>query len=97
MSSGRLRTAGVAGAYCSNSKISSRQTTAPGVQASFSPTGKGSRLTIWGMPPRARSRAMFRPPRNTDRPPVSNARFSAAGFVRKRLVGEAIAVRTPAR
>ena len=40
---------------------------------------------------------MFRPPRKTDRPPVSKARLSAAGLVRKKLVGEAIAVTTLAR
>jgi hypothetical protein len=32
-----------------------------------------------------------------DRPPVSNARLSAAGLVKKKLVGEAIAVRMLAR
>ena len=30
-------------------------------------------------------------------PPVSNARFSAAGFVRKKLVGDSIAARMLAR
>ena len=39
----------MAGAYWSSSKISSRYTTAPGVQASFSPTGNGARLTMLGM------------------------------------------------
>jgi hypothetical protein len=67
------------------------------VHASFSPTGKASLLTIWGMPPRARSRTMFRPPRRADIPPVSKARFSAAGFVQKKLVSAAMAVTRLAR
>ena len=40
---------------------------------------------------------MFRPPRTADMPPVSKARLSAAGLVKKKLVGEAIAVTMLAR
>ena len=40
---------------------------------------------------------MLRPPRRADSPPVSKARFSAAGLVQKKLVGDAIAVITLAR
>ena len=40
---------------------------------------------------------MFRVPRRTDTPAVSNARLSAAGLVSKKLVGDIVAVRMLAR
>ena len=67
------------------------------MHASCSPTFSTSRLTIFGMPPLARSRRKFWAPLNSESPPVSNARLSAAGLVGRKLVGASDAVMMLAR
>ena len=82
MSSGRADTCSVVGWYCSTSPIGSRATTAPGLSARLRPTSNASGSTILGIPPLFRRSSTKCPsPRTRLRPPVSNARLSAAGFV----------------
>ena len=72
------------------SASSSRSTTAPGVTARSVPTSNALRSVWDGIPPFLRtSRHQWRAPRATLRPPVSNARLSAAGLLARKLVGAA--------
>ena len=65
-----------------------RNTTLPGVAAMFLPTVKADRSTLRGSPPLVvRSVMKLRMPRMRLTPPVSKARFSAAGLVARKLVG----------
>jgi hypothetical protein len=78
----------VVGLYWISSIRSLRKTTLPGVAAMFSPTVKADRSTLRGSPPLVvRSVMKFRAPRRRLTPPVSNARFRAAGLVARKLVG----------
>ena len=71
----------VVGGYWMSSPTSSRCTTAPGDSARSSPTSNASRSTIEGMPPLLRtSPRSCATPRTRLKPPVSNARLSAAGL-----------------
>src|SRR5918998_1241397 len=94
MTRGRCRTRGVEGSYWITSTTSSRWTTAPGVMPRSSPTVKALRSTWRGSPPlRTRSWSVFRNPRRTLTPAVSNARLSAAGLPGRVFVGDMALVR----
>jgi hypothetical protein len=79
------------------SSISSlRKTTFPGVAARFLPSSKELASTWLGRPLLlTRSSRKLRVPDSTLPPPVSNARFSAAGLVSRKFVGEDASSRKP--
>ena len=87
-SSGRSRTAAVAGAYWISSNTGVRSTTEPGVTARSTPTSNASGSTIDGTRGgAARSPARRRVPASTLPPPVSMAAFQNAGFSTGLLLG----------
>ena len=86
ITSGRLRTRAVVGAYWMSSISSLRYTTLPGVTARLRPTSK-ARSSLIEMRPRCASAARFARPCARLAPSVDSARFSTSGLVATKLVG----------
>ena len=96
ISIGMAPTSGVCGAYWMSSIRSFLYTTFPGVAARFLPTWNGRRSTWLGRPSLfTRSSTKLTAPATTLPPPVSKARFSAAGLVARKFVGATASTRNP--
>ena len=97
ISSGTARTFSVTGVYLMISTTSLRNTTVPGVAPMFSPSRNERASTCRGVRrPSRTSPSRLRAPRARLAPPVSKARFSAAGLPGRVLVGASALVTMPA-
>jgi hypothetical protein len=94
ISSGTVRTFGVCGVYWISSRISLRNTTAPGVAATVVPSSNAVGSTMLGTRGAvARSRTRLRAPATELSPAVSISAFQATGLTSGLLLGASASTR----